>query len=417
MPWSEVTAMDARLAFVTAAQQLQQQRAAGLAVLPFATLCAAHGVAPKTGYKWLARYEAAGVAGLTERSRAPHTHPSATTPEVVAALLVLRQRYPHWGPKKLLAVLAREPRWRHTPLPARSTVAALLQRAGLVPARRPRRPVAPAAADTGPSGYLPLTAPNAVWTLDFKGEFRTGDGRYCYPLTVVDGATRFLLACTAQPAIRTSAVQTTCRQLFRTYGLPAALRSDNGPPFARWGLAGLSRLAVWWLRLGLTLERTRPGHPEENGRHERLHRTLKAETAQPPAASGAAQQRRFTRWRTEYNTVRPHEALGQQPPAAVYTPSARPYPERLPALCHPAAATVRRVTTNGTLRWRGRSVFVSQALSGEDVGLVPYDDGLWQLYYGAQLLAGLDERTATLRPLVSPQSRLSVLPMVPMSLD
>lgn len=416
MPWSEVTAMDARLAFVTAARQLAQQRAAGLSALPFATLCAAHGVAPKTGYKWLARYEAAGPAGLVERSRAPHTRPQATPPELVAALLALRQRYPHWGPKKLLVVLARDPCWATTRRPARSTVAALLQQAGLIAPRRRRVPTVPAPPTACPA-YLPMLEPNAVWTLDYKGEFRTGDGRYCYPLTVVDGATRFLLACTAQPAISTRAVQATCRQLFRTYGLPTAVRSDNGPPFARWGLAGLSRLAVWWLRLGLTLERTRPGHPEENGRHERLHRTLKAETAQPPASSGAAQQRRFTAWRREYNTVRPHEALGLQAPAAVYAASARPYPERLPPLCFPPAATVRRVTTNGTLRWRRQSIFVSQALRGEDVGLVPYDDGLWQLYYGAQLLAGLDERAATLRPLVSPQSRLSAAPVLPMSLD
>lgn len=416
MPWSEVTAMDARLAFVTAAVALQAQQAAGGAVLPFTALCAAHGIAPKTGYKWLARYRAEGRAGLAERSRAPHTRPQATPPALGAALLALRQRYPHWGPKKLLVVLAREPRWATTPLPARSTVAALLQQAGLVAPRRRRAPAAPGPTPAS-AAYLPMQAPNAVWTLDFKGEFRTGDGRYCYPLTVVDGATRFLLACHAQPAIHTRGVQASCRTLFRTYGLPQALRSDNGPPFARWGLAGLSRLAVWWLRLGLTLERTRPGHPEENGRHERLHRTLKAETAQPPAASGAAQQRRFTAWRAAYNTVRPHEALGQQVPAALYAPSPRPYPERLPALCFPPAATVRRVTTNGTLRWRRQSVFVSQALSGEDVGLVPYDDGLWHVYYGAQLLAGLDERTATLRPLVGPQSRLSAVPVLPMSLD
>ena len=411
MPWSEVTPMDTRLAFVTAAVCLQAQRAGGTAALTFRTLCATYGIEPKTGYKWLARYVAEGVAGLAERSRAPHTHPHATPAACVAALLALRQRYPHWGPKKLLAVLGRDPRWAAAALPARSTVAALLQRAGCVaPDRRRRTGPRPPTAD-GPPGYLPMDAPNAVWTLDFKGEFRTGDGHYCYPLTVVDGASRFLLACDGRRAISTRAVQQTCRRLFRTYGLPEALRSDNGPPFARYGLAGLSRLAVWWLRLGLTLERIRPGHPEENARHERLHRTLKAETTRPPAGSCAAQQQRFARWRTEYNTVRPHEALAQRPPASVYVPSARGYPERLPPLDYPAAATIRHVTTNGTLYWRRQLIFVSQALGGEDVGLVPYDDGLWRVYYGAQALAVLDERAAQLRPLVSPQSRLSVLPM------
>ena len=277
MPWSETTPMDQRLQFVADAQRTDE---------PFTALCARFGIAPKTGYKWLARYAAEGPAGLAERSRRPHASPAATPPEAVAALLALRARHPTWGGKKLVAVLAR--RAPALPRVAPSTAAALLKRYGCI--AHPRRRRAP-----GHPGRptAPMDAPNAVWTADFKGQFKTGDGRYCFPLTVADGASRYLLACRALTSTKTAEARPVFARLFREYGLPARIRSDNGVPFATTALGRLSPLSVWWVRLGIVPELIEPSHPEQNGRHERMHRTLKAETARPPAPTRAAQQRAF----------------------------------------------------------------------------------------------------------------------------
>lgn len=268
MPWLEATPMDHRLQFVAEARRTDES---------FRALCARYGVAPKTGYKWLARYVAEGPAGLLERSRRPHTSPTATPLAVAEALLELRRRHPTWGGKKLLAVLARrQPRFT---LPAPSTVAALLARSGLVTPRRRRRAVGhpgrPAA---------PMAAPNDIWTADFKGEFKTRDGVYCYPLTICDGYSRYLLACRALPSTATVGARPVFERLFREYGLPARIRSDNGVPFASIALARLSALSVWWLRLGILPDLTEPSSPQQNGRHERMHRTLKAEATKPAAA-------------------------------------------------------------------------------------------------------------------------------------
>jgi transposase InsO family protein len=297
--------MDSRLQFVAEATRTDE---------PFVALCARHGIAPKTGYKWLARYAAEGPAGLHERSRRPRTSPTATAPAAADALLELRRRHPTWGAKKLLAVLGR--RHPRLTLPAPSTAAALLQRAGLVTARRRRRalghPGRPTAA---------MDAPNAVWTADFKGEFKTRDGVYCYPLTVADGYSRFLLACRGLPSTATAGARPVFERLFREYGLPARIRSDNGVPFATIALARLSALSVWWVRLGILPDLTEPSSPQQNGRHERLHRTLEAEACRPPQAHARAQQRAFDDFRREYNAERPHEALGQATPASRYAAS------------------------------------------------------------------------------------------------
>lgn len=380
MPWRTIAPMDARAAFIC-------DDLAG--TVPMRTLCARHTISPPTGYKWVARYAGGGVTALADRRRTPHHCPHATPPTVREAVLAARRAHPHWGPRKLRAVLV-----RHAPAtawPAPSTIGQLLRVAGLSTPRR-RRPPPPPPSSLPPGG----TRPNALWTLDFKGQFRTQDGQLCYPLTVLDYASRYLLGCQALARPTTALTRPVLERLFREYGLPDALRTDNGPPFASTGLGRLSTLAVWWLRLGIRLERIQPGHPEQNGRHERLHRTLKRETALPPAATRRAQQRRFAAFQREYNTDRPHEALDQQPPATRYAPAVRPYPAQLPPLEYPAHFTVRRVGHNGGLRWHGTWVNCSQALAGLDVGLVEHTDRCWALYVGPVRLTTFTEADGTL---------------------
>lgn len=376
MPWSETRPMDERLRFVVEAERDEEF---------FTALCARYGIRPKTGYKWLRRFEAEGVLGLAERSRRPHHSPTATARESVAALVELRSRYPHWGAKKLVAVLgARRP---ELVMPAPSTAAALLKREGLV--RVPRRRVV-----RGHPGrpVSEMREPNAVWTADFKGQFKTLDGVYCFPLTVVDGASRYLLSCRALTSVRSQEARPVFERLFRERGLPERLRTDNGPPFASMALGRLSRLSIWWVRLGILPELIEPSHPEQNGRHERLHRTLKAETTRPPARNRRAQQRAFDEFRRAYNTERPHEALGQRPPASIYTVSARAYPARLVPVEYPAHYEVRLVSANGGIRWHFHRVPVSHLLAGEYVGLEEVADGEWEVYFGPLWLGRFQER-------------------------
>ncbi|HEY0779517.1 MAG TPA: IS481 family transposase [Gemmatirosa sp.] len=369
--------MDHRLQFVAAARRTDEA---------FTALCARFGIAPKTGSKWLARYDAEGPAGLYERSRRPHTSPTATASAVTDALLELRRHHPTWGGRKLLAVLGR--RRPRLVLPAPSTVAALLKRAGLVTAPRRRRalghPGRPTAA---------MDAPNAIWTTDFKGEFKTRDGVYCYPLTIVDGYSRFLLACRGLPSTRTVGARPVFERLFHEHGLPARIRSDNGVPFATIALGRLSTLSVWWVRLGILPDLIEPSSPQQNGQHERMHRTLKAEATRPAAATIAAQQRGFDRFRREYNEERPHEALGQVTPASRYAPSPRPYPARLAPLEYPAHWEVRRVSRNGGVRWYDAWVNVSHVLAEEYVGFEEIDAGVWNVAFGPLVLGRFDERT------------------------
>lgn len=375
--------MDERLAFIAEYRQRQTTMSA---------LCRGYGISRKTGYQLVARYAAEGPVGLQDRSRAPQHHPQAITPAVRAVLLALRSAHPYWGPRKLRARLqAQHPTqaW-----PAASSVGALLRHAGLIrPAGRRR---------AAPAARPPLTAsrePNDVWTIDFKGWFRTGDGRRCDPLTLVDDASRYLLHCVALPHPTAGYVQPWLERAFRTYGLPQVLRSDNGTPFViPLGVQGLSRLAVWWLKLGIRPERIQPGHPEQNPRHERLHWTLKQETAMPPHASRCAQQRAFARFQASYNHERPHEALGQRPPATVYRPSPRPYPPRVEAPEYPAAMTVRRVRHGGDIKWRGTLVFVSEALRGEPLGLEEVAAGCWHVHFGPLTLGCLHAGADQLEP-------------------
>jgi putative transposase len=386
MPWRETSPMEERLEFV---------REYATDLFTMIELAAQYGISPKTGYKWLERYDAEGPLGLCDRSRRPHTSPQATDPDLVEALIAVRRRHPRWGAKKLLAVVRRgAPRgaW-----PARSTVCELLKRRGLVTARRRRRGAAP----TRLPVHAPITRANEVWTTDFKGEFRTGDGAYCYPLTVRDGFSRFVLRCDALLGRTTDATRRRFERAFAEYGLPERIRSDNGGPFASLGLGGLSHLAVWWMRLGITPERIAPGHPEQNGSHEQFHSVLKAETARPPAAHCEAQQRRFARFCAEYNYERPHEALHDQPPATCYEPSRRSFPTRLPPLEYPGHMEVRLVSSNGCVSWRSAPLFVATPLAGEHVAFEEVDNGIWTLRFASVALARYDDRHRSIHPIAS----------------
>jgi transposase InsO family protein len=353
-------------------------------------LAARHGVARKTVYKWIERYQADPEHGLAERSRAPVSHGRAMEAEVRAAIVALRRQHPRWGPKKLRTRLGeRDPT---QPWPAASTIGDLLRREGLSAPRRRARYVVPR---TQP--LAAAQAPNDVWTADFKGWFRTRDGTRCDPLTVVDACSRFVLCCRIT-APSEAGVRPWFERTFRTYGLPRALRTDNGPPFATTGAGQLSHLAVWWLKLGIQLDRIDAGHPEQNGRHERFHLTLQQETATPPAASARAQQARFDRMCAAFNTDRPHEALGQRPPAGVYRASPRPYPARLEDPWYDATHQVRRVNLAGQIKWRGEYVFVSEAVRKELVGIAETERGDWVVRFTAVELGRIDRATRRFTP-------------------
>ena len=382
MPWQEVTPVEQRLEFI---------REYETELFTMTELAAQYGISRKTGYKWVERYAADGVLGLQDRSRRPHDSPQATAPDLVQVLIAVRTRHPRWGAKKLLAVAARRAPKAAWPCP--STVSAHLKARGLITARRRRRPPV-----VVPSTRPPITHTNEVWTADFKGEFLTGDHRYCYPRTVRDGWSRFVLRCDALTAHTLAVTRPGFERTFAEYGLPERLRSDNGPPFGGPGLGRLSALAVWWIRLGIVPERIAPGHPEQNGSHEQFHAVLKAATARPPAATAGAQQRRFTRFCTEYNHERPHEALNQAVPATRYQSSPRPLPRRLPPLEYPGHAEIRRVDQNGNVSWR-QPLFVSAALAGEAVAFEEVDDGIWTVTFASVVLGRFDERQHRIHPI------------------
>ena len=385
MPWRETSPMEERLDFV---------REYETELFTMTELAAQYGISRKTGYKWLERHDAEGALGLLDRSRRPHSSPQATAPALTEALVALRKRHPRWGAPKLLTVAAR--REPDAAWPSRSTVCDLLKARGLVSPRQRRNPRA-----QGRAPIAPITRINETWTTDFKGQFRTGDGVYCYPLTLRDGFSRFVLRCDALVGPTYEATRPRFERAFAKYGLPERIRSDNGGPFAGTGLGRLSRLSVWWMRLGIIPERIALGHPEQNGSHEQFHSVLKAETARPPAATAAAQQRRFGRFCREYNHERPHEALANDVPASCYQPSSRPLPRQLPALEYPGHCEIRRVSSIGQVSWSGAPVFLSEALAGEDVAFEEVDDGLWTIRFASVALARFDAYHRRIHPIAS----------------
>jgi putative transposase len=376
MVWKVTEPMTERLKFV---HEWQQR------LYTTSELCLRHGVSRKTGYKWLERFEAFGKAGLSDRSHRPHRCPHAISRAVAEAILAARLKHPHWGPRKLLDWL--RPRRPDLELPAPSTAGSLLSREGLVASRRKRRRWR----HPGPPASTAL-APNDLWTADFKGQFRTRDGELCYPLTIADQFSRYLLRCQALSSVRTAETRPVMERLFRELGLPRAIRTDNGVPFASTGIHGLCSLNVWWMQLGIAHQRTQPSHPEQNGAHERMHRTLKAETTRPPAAHRRAQQRCFDRFRVEYNDERPHEALRGRAPKSVWKPPTRSYPRRILEPDYPGHFQPRLVSNAGTFRFQCQQIFLSDALKQKWIGLEEVDDGIWAIYFYDVLLARFDER-------------------------
>jgi transposase InsO family protein len=355
-------------------------------------LCQRFGISRRTGYKWLARFEQSGLDGLKDQSRRPHSSPKQTSSEVQEALLQARRDHPTWGPKKLVAYL--QPRCPDLPLPAAaSTVGELLKQHGLSqPRKRPARswkhPGEPA---------LQADAPNQTWCADFKGQFPTRDGKDCYPLTITDAHSRFVVCCQALPSVRQEGAFPVFERAFAEFGLPRIIRTDNGVPFATQAICGLSKLSVWWIKLGIVHQRIEPGQPQQNGRHERMHKTLKRETARPPEADHKAQQARFDTWRAEFNHERPHEALGQNPPASLYSASPRPLPAGLPDPGYPGHFQVRLVSKSSMFRLHHRPIFISEALIDEHIGLEETGDGVWSVYFYDVLLGRLSERDYKVR--------------------
>lgn len=363
-----------------------------------AALCRKFGISRKTGYKWLERFVIEGEAGLREHSRAPHRHPNMTAPEIEKAIVAIRQGT-KWGPKKIAVRLANNV--AQEDIPSLSTIGDIVKRNGLLVPRKFRRHCSPSA---HPLAHA--VESNRVWCADFKGWFRTGDGSRIDPLTVSDAYSRYLLACQGMCGkTDTVHVKGVFEALFRAYGMPERIRTDNGSPFASTGLAGLSRLAVWWMRLGIVPERIKPATPSENGRHERMHLTLKQDTAMPPASTPQKQQEAFEHFLNYYNAERPHEALGQVVPASVYTPSPRPYPARLPAVEYGDDLQMRRIRGAGQMKWRGHDVGVTQALSYETVGLKPLEDGVWMVYFCTMPIGIFEERKLRVRPLKKEEKR------------
>jgi transposase InsO family protein len=383
MPWKANSVMEARARMV-----LEYERGE----VTMTELCQAYEVTRETGYYWLRRYRSGGLESLGDLGREPKRHPNQTAAELEQRVLELRRAHMRWGPRKLKRVLERdcpEQRW-----PAASTMGTMLRREGLAIPRRKRRRTQPY---TQP--FAAADAPNRVWCADFKGWFRTRDGERIDPFTLSDAHSRYLLRCQAVDKADHERVRAICEAAFREYGLPQAIRSDNGAPFASCAIAGLSRLAVWWMKLGIVPERIAPGHPEQNGRHERMHRTLKQETASPAAAHRRAQQQRFDHFREEYNQLRPHEALAMQTPATYYQPSPRQYPARLPEVEYGTALQVRRVQEHGEFNWKHQHVFLSEVLWGERIGLLPNGDCGHTIFFGRFPIARFDSRRLKVLPL------------------
>ena len=377
MPWKETCAMDEKV-------QLIGDWLRGDYYIT--ELAESYGVSRKTVYKWIARYKVEGNIGLEERSRAPGSHPNATSLDVVENIVGTKLCHQSWGPKKVVAWLQGqhpEERW-----PAASTAGEILKKQGLVRHRRKKRRTPPY---TQP--FNQCDKPNKVWSADFKGQFRTGDGRLCYPLTITDNSSRYLLHCRGLTRPTFEQTQPWFEWVFREYGLPEAIRTDNGTPFASVGLGGLSKLSVWFIKLGIRPERIEAGHPEQNGRHERMHRTLKESTANPPRSNLLEQQKAFEEFTYEFNFQRPHEALGQVTPGSVYEPSHRPYPIRIPEVEYCHDVVVRQVRHSGEIKWRGNFIYISETLAGEPIALKQREEHLWEVRFTFHPLGVLNELT------------------------
>jgi transposase InsO family protein len=386
MPWKETSVMEERLRFV--ARLLDGEG--------MSEVCRSFGISRKTGYKIFNRYKEQGLEALCDRSRRPVRYANQLPWQLEQMIVRLKQEKPHWGARKIRELLVRRLAGDQR-IPATSTVHAVLDRHGLVKRARQRR-----RNKAHGTALSQAVAPNDLWCTDFKGEFKLGNGEYCYPLTVTDQASRFLLMCEAlQSTKQTGAVEAFLR-LFQERGLPAAIRSDNGPPFASPnGLYNLSKLSVWWLRLGIKIERIRPGQPQENGRHERMHLTLKKETTRPPAMNSLQQQARFDDFLSEFNDQRPHEALDMKCPVELYRPAQRPY-EGLPELTYPCHDKEVFVTACGRICMHRKKINISTVMAGQRLGIKEVDDGIWLVSFMNYDLGYIDLEQKTLQTIDNP---------------
>ena len=381
MPWKEHNVLEERWRFIEDWKSEDWN---------LAELSEIYGVSRKTAYKWLQRYQDDGRDGLEDQSRAPRKHANEVSSEMEDLVIGMREKHPFWGAPKIRARLEKEQ--TDKTIPAESTIGEILKRNGLTVARKRRR-----ASRGGEQKLASAPGPNQVWCADFKGWLRTGDGRRIDPLTITDQYSRYLFRCQAVGAADYLHSKAVMEAAFREYGLPERMRTDNGAPFGSNGESGLTGLTVWWIKLGIVPEHIQPGKPQQNGRHERMHRTLKQETASPPAANRKLQQERFDRFRQEFHHERPHQALGQKPPVEFYEPSVRCFPIRLEETEYPAGWTLRRVSPAGQMRWAGEYVFVAHPLDGETIGLEQIDERHWRVWFSFYEVGLLDTEKFVIR--------------------
>lgn len=379
MPWKETWIVDQRMQFIVANQQDPRGN--------FSRICQQFGISRTVGYRWIKRYEEGGASALESRAPIAQSHPNQTPDEIMARVIGLRKEHPHEGPKKIRARLESA----GLAAPAQSTIGDILKKHGLVRPRKTRMRVPP-----HPDPLTVAEAPNDVWCMDFKGNFVVGDRTRCYPLTITDNFSRYLLRCEALTDPTEAEAHRVCDGVFNEFGLPTTIRSDNGTPFASKAIAGLSKLSIYWIQLGILPERIEPGEPQQNGRHERMHRTLKQHCITPPKESIQAQQLAFDRFCASYNDDRPHESLNQTPPAKHYQPSRKPKPGRISPLEYAKDMDVR-IISYGALKMRGSKLFLSRLLDGLRVGLKEVDDDAWELHFGPLLLGHVFHRDEELR--------------------
>ena len=382
MPWKELNIVILRKQFI---QEYLDQ------VYPsFSYLCSSYGISPKTGYKWLNRFLSGGFNNLEDKSRAPHTIPHRTPDEICDLIIKTKLAHINWGPKKVLDNIK-----QHHPtliLPADSTAGEILKKEGLVKKRKKRHHVS---ADE--QAFGDCLKSNEVWGVDYKGQFKLGNGKWCYPLTMSDIHSRYLLECQSLESTVCIDAKDSMEHTFREYGLPDKIRSDNGSPFSSIAFGGISKLSKWWIQLGIRPQRIKPGHPQQNGRHERMHKTLKQETTKPPAFNERLQQDKFDHFKTEYNHERSHEALQRKCPADVYEPSKISYQEKLPEIVYDEGCETRKVKRGGEIKWRGHHIYISQVLSHDRISLKEIDNDLWEICYGFYKLGELDAKKVQLK--------------------
>jgi len=382
MPWMELDIVKLRKQFIQ--EYLKEDYPS------FQDLCEAYGISRKTGYKWRNRFMSGGFNNLPDRSRAPLSTPHQTPDEICQLIINMKLAHKNWGPKKVLDRLKKlHP---SLTLPADSTAGEILKRVGLVKKRRRRTCYA---ADE--QAFASCKNNNQVWSVDYKGQFKLGNGQICYPLTITDNHSRYLLRCQSLKNTAYEAAKSQMEQAFREYGLPDFIRSDNGTPFSSRAAGGISQLAKWWIRLGIRPQRIKPGKPQQNGRHERMHRTLKEATAKPPAYNEKVQQEKFDAFVYEYNHERSHEGLKRKCPCDVYQPSLKPFPEVLPKIIYDEGSETRKVKRGGEIKWRNHHIYISQVLRDERICLEEIDEDVFAVFYGFYKLGEIIGREKQLR--------------------